>query len=113
MPALPKSGRLDETEGELIDSIVMGGINGYAISSYTEYPRAALAFLNYATSYEMVLKRNEYLGIAPARADCNEDCTVQADKKLYITADGLDYNALEKLLQSVDENIYNKIHSLG
>lgn len=158
VPALPKSGRLDETEGELIDSIVMGGINGYAISSYTDYPRASLAFLNYATSYEMVLKRNEYLGIAPARADCNEDCTVQAevahslfqmvqderisimptvsgadaiwtplktaftdlatdpyrkDKKLYITADGLDYNALEKLLQSVDENIYNKIHSLG
>ncbi|MCH5154297.1 MAG: extracellular solute-binding protein [Clostridiales bacterium] len=79
MPALPVSGDLTETEGDTIDAIVMGGMNGYAISSYTKYPKASLAFLNYATSYEMVLKRNEYLGIAPARQDCNSDCTVQAD----------------------------------
>ncbi|MDE7163926.1 MAG: extracellular solute-binding protein [Clostridiales bacterium] len=79
VPALPKSGILSETSGETLQSIVMGGINGYAISSYTKYPKASLAFLNYATSYEMILKRNEYLGIAPARSDCNKDCTVQAD----------------------------------
>ncbi len=79
MPNLPKSGDLTETEGELIDSIVMGGISAYAISSYTKYPKAALAFLNYATSYECVLKRNKTLGIAPARSDCNADCTVEAD----------------------------------
>ncbi|MCH5164920.1 MAG: extracellular solute-binding protein [Clostridiales bacterium] len=79
MPDLPVSGDLTETEGQTFKSISMGGINGYAISSYTKYPRASLAFLNYATSYEMVLKRNEYLGIAPARRDCNKDCTVQAD----------------------------------
>ncbi len=85
LPALPKSGDLAETDGELIDSVVMGGINGYAISSYTKYPKASLAFLNYATSYEIILKRNEYLGISPARSDCNENCTVQADvaHKLY------------------------------
>lgn len=81
VPALPVSGDLSEdwdSESRL-DSVVMGGINGYAISSYTKYPKASLAFLNYATSYEMTVKRNEYLGIAPARKDCNADCTVQAD----------------------------------
>lgn len=77
MPSLPKSGDLTETEGELLNSIAMGGINGYAISSYTKYPKASLAFLNFATSYDMILKRNEFLGIAPARKDCNDDCTVQ------------------------------------
>ncbi len=79
LPALPASGDLSEREGELLDSIVMGGINGYAISSYTKYPRASLAFLNYATGFEMTVKRNEYLGIAPAREDCNKVVTVQAD----------------------------------
>lgn len=78
-PALPASGDLSETEGELIPSVVMGGVNGYAISSYTKYPVASLAFLNYATSYELVMRRNEMLGIAPARTDCNRDCTSQAD----------------------------------
>ena len=79
LPALPASGDLTEESGELLDSIVMGGINGYAVSSYTKYPKASLAFLNYATSYEMIMKRNEYLGISPARKDCNDDCTVQAE----------------------------------
>lgn len=79
IPSLPASGDLSETEGELLPSIVMGGINGYAISSYTKYPKASLAFLNYATSYDLVVKRNEYLGISPARKDCNDACTVQAD----------------------------------
>ncbi len=81
MPSLPQSGLLsgtDKTE-KMIPSVVMGGINGYAVSSYTKYPRASLAFVNYATGYEQVLRRNEMLGIAPARSDCNEACTVQAD----------------------------------
>ncbi len=79
MPDLPVSGDLTETEGDTIESIVMGGVSAYAISSYTEYPKASLAFLNYATSYEQALRRNEVLGIAPARSDANADCTVQAD----------------------------------
>lgn len=81
LPNLPKSGLLsgaDSTE-ELLPSVVMGGINGYAISSYTKYPKASLAFLNYATSYKMMLRRNELLGVAPAREDVNRDCTYQAD----------------------------------
>lgn len=89
VPDLPASGDLSETSGETLQSVVMGGINGYAISSYTKYPKASLAFLNYATSYEMIIKRNTYLGISPARSDCNRDCTVQADvaHKLYDMAE--------------------------
>lgn len=79
IPKLPESGVLSETTGELVDSVVMGGVNGYAISSYTKYPVASLAFLNYATSYETMLRRNVMLGIAPVRNDVNADCTVQAD----------------------------------
>ena len=48
---------------------MMGGINGYAISAYTKAPNAALAFVDFATSYEMISRRNELLGIVPARAD--------------------------------------------
>lgn len=81
IPALPRSGLLTSTDKneELIPSVVMGGINGYAISSYTKYPKAALAFLNYATSYESVMRRNQLLGVAPARSDANSDCTYQSD----------------------------------
>lgn len=158
LPALPASGDLSETEGQLLDSVVMGGINGYAISSYTKYPKASLAFLNYATSYERIIKRNEYLGISPARADCNADCTVQADVahtlfdmagkgririmptvsgadmiwtplqtafidiatdpyresgKRYTLADGrCDHSALDRLLKSVNQNIYDSIYTI-
>lgn len=69
IPMLPASGDLEDRDCEMIDSVMMGGINGYAISTYTKAPNAALAFVNFATSYEMILRRNELLGIAPARAD--------------------------------------------
>jgi len=48
---------------------MMGGINGYGISAYTKCPNASLAFIEFATSYEQAVLRNEYLGVAPARAD--------------------------------------------
>ena len=73
IPKLPASGDLEDRDGEMIDSIMMGGINGYAISSYTKSPNACLAFINFATSYEMIHRRNELLGIAPARADVASD----------------------------------------
>ena len=73
IPMLPASGDLeDESEG-FIECKMMGGVNGYAISSYTDYPNAALAFVNFATSYEMVSRRNELLGIVPARSDVASD----------------------------------------
>lgn len=73
IPMLPKSGDLTEPitnwEEQLITSVQMGGVHGYSISSYTQYPNASLAFINFATNYEMIYRRNELLGIAPARND--------------------------------------------
>ena len=69
IPKLPASGNLEDRDGEMVDRIMMGGINGYAISTYTKAPNAALAFVDFATSYEMISRRNVLLGIAPARAD--------------------------------------------
>jgi arabinogalactan oligomer/maltooligosaccharide transport system substrate-binding protein len=69
LPMLPASGDLTEENPELIPLKSMGGINGYAISAYTKAPNACLAFVDFATSYEMIMKRNELLGIIPARSD--------------------------------------------
>ena len=69
LPKLPESGDLSDESAGLIDSKAMGGINGYAISAYTQYPNACLAFVEFATGYDMIMKRSEMLGIAPARAD--------------------------------------------
>lgn len=69
VPKLPKSGDLNDTTGEMSDMKTMGGINGYAISSYTKYPNAALAFIDYASSYEMVKRRHEILSVATCRED--------------------------------------------
>jgi len=69
LPKLPSSGDLTEDNPTLIDMKTMGGINGYAISSYTKAPKACLAFLNFATSYDMIMKRSQMMGIAPCRDD--------------------------------------------
>lgn len=69
LPALPESGNLTEEGASFVEAKSMGGINGYAISAYTKYPNACLAFVEFATSYEMMVKRSELLGVAPARND--------------------------------------------
>lgn len=69
LPKLPDSGDLTEETPTLIENKAMGGINGYAVSAYTKAPNACLAFVEFATSYDMVLQRSEMLGIAPARED--------------------------------------------
>lgn len=69
MPMLPVSGDLEDESQGFVPSKMMGGIQGYAISSYTKSPNAALAFVDFATSYEMISRRNELLGIVPARND--------------------------------------------
>ena len=53
-------------------SKTMGGVNGYAVSAYTKAPNASLAFVEFAASYEMQVKRSEMLGVAPAREDAAE-----------------------------------------
>ncbi|MDR1705322.1 MAG: extracellular solute-binding protein [Clostridiales bacterium] len=69
VPALPADGDLSGPGAELIPFKVMGGVNGYAVSSYTKAPNACLAFVNFASGYDMMLRRNALLGIVPARAD--------------------------------------------
>ncbi len=73
VPKLPVSGDLNDTAGEMKDMTVMGGVNGYAISSYTKAPNAALEFVKFATSYEMISLRSEMLDISPARGDIAEE----------------------------------------
>ena len=51
VPKLPVSGDLEDESQGFMDMTVMGGVNGYAISSYTKYPNASLEFVNFATSY--------------------------------------------------------------
>ena len=72
-PKIPANGDLENPSEEMIDCTQMGGINGYAISSYTKSPVASLAFINFATSYEMVKLRQEILGIAPCRSDVSNE----------------------------------------
>lgn len=69
LPQLPKSGDLTDKNSELIDNKMMGGVNGYAISAYTKAPNASLAFVDFATRYQMVMKRYETLGIVPTQKD--------------------------------------------
>ena len=73
VPLLPADGDLTVQGGEQKKMTVMGGINGYAISSYTKAPNAALEFVNFATSYNMIKKRAEMLSISPARKDVSEE----------------------------------------
>lgn len=57
------------SDGDFVQTKVMGGVNGYAISAYTKYKEASIAFVNFATGYDMITKRAEILGIAPTRSD--------------------------------------------
>ena len=71
---MPKDGDFTKSSAELSDgdyvnSVVMGGVNGYGISAYTKYKDICVAFVNFATSYDMVSLRSEMLGIAPTRSD--------------------------------------------
>ena len=92
VPRLPASGDLTadawqdtitDMENLTLETKMMGGVNGYGISSYTKCPNAALAFVKFAADYEQVVLRNEMLGITPARADAADtigetDATVAA-----------------------------------
>ncbi len=78
MPAkAPADGDLSKdsstmTDDDWVDTVVMGGVNGYGISAYTKYKEACIAFVNFATSYDMIRTRMDLLGIAPTRSDAAE-----------------------------------------
>lgn len=61
---------IDETQME--NGGGLGGSDSTAISSYTEHREACMEFVNFATSYEMIQKRMDMLGIAPTRSDVAE-----------------------------------------
>ena len=69
IPLLPEDGDITNDNSKMVEYKAMGGINGYAISAYTKAPNAALAFVDFATSYEMVKLRSDFLGLAAARED--------------------------------------------
>lgn len=79
LPALmPADGDLSKdsatmSDSDWVDTTVMGGINGYGISSYTKHKEACIEFVNFATSYEMINTRMDMLGIAPTRSDVAGD----------------------------------------
>lgn len=81
-PDLPANGDLINPSDEMIGCKQMGGINGYAMSSYTNYPNASLAFINFATSYKMVKLREQKLQIAPCRSDVASEST-DLSKQLF------------------------------
>ena len=82
LPNLRESCELSESDPVLIDMKAMGGVNGYAVSAYTKAPNACLAFIDFATSYEMVTRRSEMLGIAPTRGDAAESAG-DISEKIY------------------------------
>lgn len=61
------------SDSDFVDTKVMGGVNGYAISAYTKYKDACIKFIDFATSYDMITKRADMLGIAPTRSDVATD----------------------------------------
>lgn len=75
LPAkLPKDGDLSKdaatmSDSDWVDTIVMGGVNGYGISLYTEHKEACIEFVNFATNFDSIKMRMDMLGIAPTRSD--------------------------------------------
>lgn len=80
---------ITDMENLTTEMTMMGGINGYGISAYTKFPNASLAFVEFATSYEQVVIRNQYLGIAPARKDAAETIS-KTDATVGLLFDRLD-----------------------
>lgn len=74
LPKLPKNGDITaqqdiKNNGLWIEQQTMGGVNGYAVSSYTKNRDWAVKFVEFATGYEMVKARADMLGVVAARSD--------------------------------------------
>lgn len=111
---LPADGDLtkssaDMSEGDWIDTVVMGGVNGYGISSYTKYKDACLEFVNFATGYEMIQTRMNLLGIAPTRSDVASESGGVTDMIFNSLAEGRIY--LMPSIKAVDQ-IWVPTHTL-
>ena len=69
---MPADGNLDGNS-QMVDTVVMGGVNGYGISAYTQHREACIEFVNFATGRDMIKRRAEILGIAPTRSDVADE----------------------------------------
>lgn len=103
---LPADGDLSKnteemSEKDYVETVVMGGVNGYGISSYTEHREECLEFVNFATSYEMIKKRSEMLGIAPTREDVASESQGTSDMIFNSLAEGRIY--LMPSVKAVDQ----------
>ncbi len=103
---MPANGDLSQkseemNEADWVDTVVMGGVNGYGISSYTKYREASVEFVNFATGYEMIKTRADMLGIAPTRSDVAKECGDTTDMIFNSLADGRIY--LMPSIKAVDQ----------
>jgi len=111
---LPADGDLTKdsasmSDSDWVDTVVMGGVNGYGISSYTKYRDACLEFVNFATSYEMIQTRMNLLGIAPTRSDVASESGGVTDMIFSSLAEGRIY--LMPSIKAVDQ-IWVPTHTL-
>lgn len=97
------------TESDWVQTIVMGGVNGYGISSYTKHREACVEFVNFATSYEMIKTRMDLLGIAPTRSDVAKDSGGVTDMIFHSLNEGHIY--LMPSIKAVDQ-IWVPSHTL-
>ena len=107
LPALmPANGDLSTaseamSEADWVSTVVMGGVNGYGISSYTKHREACVEFVNFATSYEMIKTRADMLGIAPTRSDVAKECGDTTDMIFTSLSEGRIY--LMPSIKAVDQ----------
>lgn len=110
LPALmPADGDLSSDSGDYVSTIVMGGVNGYGISSYTKHKDACIEFVNFATGYEMINRRTELLGIAPVRSDVAENTDGTAEIIFKSLEEGRIY--LMPSIKAVDQ-IWVPVHTI-
>lgn len=93
---------------DFVNAIVMGGVNGYGVSAYTNYRDVSMAFVDFATSYEMIKLRMNMLGIAPTRSDVARESGGTTEKIFTSLAEGRIY-----LMPSVKElnQVWTPVHT--
>ena len=107
LPArMPSDGNLSTASEEMkeadwVSTVVMGGVNGYGISSYTKHREACVEFVNFATSYNMIKARADILGIAPTRSDVAKEYGDTTDMIFTSLSEGRIY--LMPSIKAVDQ----------
>lgn len=97
------------TSNDWVQTIVMGGVNGYGISSYTKHREACVEFVNFATSYEMIKLRMDLLGIAPTRSDVSAESGGITDMIFHSLEAGHIY--LMPSIKAIDQ-VWVPVHTL-